>query len=124
VDSSKLLQLVKYVSASLGFAVILKLRRKHESSLAPDILSSVASCAIHFADAVERSVEGIQRKSSTLKVVLESEDMDTLRQLMRADPYPRTLTHGTWNKAGRDMEIESKPQFVRIYLLTYSLGHQ
>ncbi|KAL4062282.1 hypothetical protein V8B97DRAFT_1878072 [Scleroderma yunnanense] len=92
VHCSKLLRLVKYYEASLAHA--------H-----PDVPISVASCTIHFADAVERSVNGIGYRSSTLKSVLASEDTYSLQQFMKVDPYPRTFTHGTWAKARHDMEI-------------------
>ncbi|KAL4063983.1 hypothetical protein V8B97DRAFT_1904501 [Scleroderma yunnanense] len=92
VHCSKLLQLVKYYEASLARAC-------------PDVPISVASCTIHFADAVERSVTCIGHTSASLKSALTLEDMYSLQQFMRADPYPRTFTLGTWAKAQHDMKI-------------------
>ncbi|KAL4077630.1 hypothetical protein J3A83DRAFT_1637988 [Scleroderma citrinum] len=92
VHCSKLLQLVKQYEASLARAC-------------PDVPISVASCTIHFADAVERSVTCIGHTSASLKSALTLEDMYSLQQFMRADPYPRTFTLGTWAKAQHDMKI-------------------
>ncbi|KAL4063994.1 P-loop containing nucleoside triphosphate hydrolase protein [Scleroderma yunnanense] len=101
VNCSKLLQLVK----------------KYESTLPPDIATSITSCTLAFADAVERSVKGIQRGSSALKSALASEDMHTLQLLMKADPYPRAFTHGTWVTARRNMEIVTSD--IEVILSTY-----
>lgn len=98
-----------------------KLIRIYEPSLAPahtNFLRSVTSCTIHFADAMERSVKGVQRGSTTLKSALSSENMRTLQQFMQADPYPRTFTHGTWANARHDMEIVIDLPFVCIHSLS------
>ncbi|KAL4064078.1 hypothetical protein V8B97DRAFT_1343731 [Scleroderma yunnanense] len=94
-DCSKLLGLVKEYQSTLV--------SKHL-----DIASSVASCIIAFADAVEKSLKGIQSASTTLKPVLKSQDVHSLQQFMRMDPHLKTFTQGTWTKAQHDMEMVTK----------------
>ncbi|KAL4077613.1 P-loop containing nucleoside triphosphate hydrolase protein [Scleroderma citrinum] len=93
------------------YSKLLGLVRERQSTLAPtylDIASSVASCTIDFADAVEKSLKSIQSASSTLKPVLKSQDVHSLRRFMRMDPHPKTFTQGTWTKARHEMEMLPK----------------
>ena len=58
----------------------------------------------------------VQHKSSTLKSVLESEEMFMLQQF-KADLHPRTSTLGTWVNARHGMKIVSET-LVYVYAFT------
>lgn len=73
------------------------------ASAHPELLASVTSRATRFADAVEKSVNDVQHGLSMLK----PESMQSFQQLMKADPHPRSFTHGVWTRARYDVEIAS-----------------
>lgn len=62
-------------------------------------------------------MRNVQVESSTLKSMMESEDMRML-QRFKADPHLRTFTLGTWANARHDMVMVSKLRFMCTHILT------